>query len=99
MSNEERYCQAERDYDSMREEQLLESALTPDDYRDESEWHDFVETKARYYSNAVLDKAINDLLAERNERPGKANVAWKGGAEAVEINYALKALLNKESIF
>ena len=95
MSNEERYCQAERDYDSMKEEQLL----TPDDYRDESEWHDILETKVRYFSNAVLDKAINDLIAERNERPVKPTVAWKGGAEAVEIHHALKALLNKESIF
>ena len=98
MSNEELYCQAERDYDSMREEQLLESALTPDDHRDESEWREFLETKVRYFSNALLSKVTTDILRERAARMPEPKT-WKGGAEAVEINYALKALLNKESIF
>ena len=44
------------------------SRLTPDDHRDESEWRDFVETKVRYYSNAMLSKATTDLLQERADR-------------------------------
>ena len=59
MNSEERYCQAERDYDAMREELLMP---TPDDHRDESEWRDFLETKVRYYSNVMLSKATTDLL-------------------------------------
>ena len=98
MSNEERYCQAERDYDFMREEKLLESALTDDDHRDESEWRDFLETKVRFFSNALLSKVTVDILRERAARMPEPK-SWKGGAEAVEINYALKSLLNKESIF
>ena len=93
--HEDRTCQAERDYDFMREEQLL----TPDDHRDESEWHDFLETKVRYYSNAVLDKALSDLINERNVRVPAKDTAWVGAADAVEIHHALKALLNKESVF
>jgi len=92
-------CQAERDYDSMKEEKLLESALTPDDHRDESEWRDFLETKVSYYSNALLDKAIDDLLTERSERTSTTPKDWGGAVEAVEIHHALQALLNKESIF
>ena len=101
MSNEheDRTCQAERDYDFMQDEKLLASALTDDDHRDESEWHDFLETKVRYYSNAVLDKALSDLINERNVRVPAKDTAWVGAADAVEIHHALKALLNKESVF
>ena len=87
--HEERYCQAERDYDSMREEQLL----TPDDHRDESEWRDFLETKVRFFSNALLSKVTVDILRERAARMPEPKT-WKGGAEAVEIDYALKSLLS-----
>ena len=42
--------------------------ITPDDHRDESEWRDFLETKARYWSNLMLSKATRDLLQERASR-------------------------------
>ena len=60
-------CEAERNYDSMREEQIM-SNPTPDDHLDESEWRDFLETKARYWSNLMLSKATRDLLQERAGR-------------------------------
>ena len=59
------YCEAESIYDSQKEEQLMP---TPDDHRDESEWRDFLETKARYWSNLMLSKATRDLLQERANR-------------------------------
>ena len=65
---EEITCQAERDYDFMREEQLLMSKLTPDDHWDNSRWHDFIKTDVEYWSKAMLEKAIKDLKEEKDKR-------------------------------
>ena len=85
--SEELTCMAESRHDFEREEALL----TSDDHRDESEWRDFLETKVRYYSNALLSKVTTDLLTERADRlPDPKELV--GGDDAVEIDTQLKQL-------
>ena len=87
--SEELTCIAENRHDFEKEEALL----TPDDHRDESEWRDFLETKVRYYSNAVLAKASLDLLLERADRLPEPK-PWVGAEDAVQIDRDMKEILN-----
>ena len=70
MNWEEIYCQAERDYDAMKEEKLLESVHTADEQKDMSQCHDFHDRVLRYASNAVLKEFQGMIIDELNRRPG-----------------------------
>jgi len=42
--------------------------MTPDDFKDWSIWQSFFKDHVRYFNNAVLDKVIESLRQEQNDR-------------------------------
>jgi len=65
--HEERTCQAERDYDFQREEELL--THTADEQYDVSQCHDFMDRVLRYSTNDVLKHMQGLIIDEMNARP------------------------------
>ena len=70
--HEEKTCQAERDYDFQREEELL-TGHTADEQKDMSQCHDFFERVLRYASNDVLLVFKGMIIDELNARPEVPN--------------------------
>ena len=111
---EEVTCQAERDYDFMKEEELLMSdpgftpddnlptGLTPDDHLDASQCYDFYNTVLRYASNEVLKYMRGLIIDEMSERPQEKSKGEIGldnfMKEAQEIADGMAAL-KEENVF
>ncbi len=65
--HEERTCQAERDYDFQREEELLASGI----YVDNSKWQTFLKDEFANFDNPdlMIKQMMGDLIDLKNARP------------------------------
>ena len=44
------------------------ATLTPDDHKDDSRWYSFFDAEVRYFNNVLINKMIDDLHDELNDR-------------------------------